>query len=164
MKLVVILLLMLPAQALAQRAGVDSVMPAHPVMDVVREGTSVLRVPIPTSRDDALERAANLLEAAGYVVDHENSRSDSVTTRFRYVRGVGLVRVSLVTRAMDTGTVLELRGESRRLRRVLVLSAAGPIERIAYTTKDARRRAAWDALTQLADAIAPEPIATRRLE
>ena len=51
---------------------------------------------------------------------------------------------------MNAGTVLELAGNARHLRRLLILSAAGPIERIAYTRQQGRQRAAWDALSDIA--------------
>ena len=117
----------------------------------VRE-PSICHVRVRLDSDSALTLAARVLRGAGYKLE-EALDPLAMDTGPKYVRGAGMLRLSVRVRRLDSGSEVGVTAEVRRLRRLLVFSAVSPVEPVVATERSAHQRAAWGAVSDLAVAF-----------
>lgn len=115
-------------------------------------GATQLRVHVRTTPDSAYGMVTRQLIARGYQV--REGAANALSTGDRYVAGVGMVRLSARVMPDSLGATVQLSGEWRRLRRLLILSAMTKDSVvIAYGAGGSRGTQAWQELTAIAEEI-----------
>jgi hypothetical protein len=115
-------------------------------------GATQIRVHLRTPPDSAYGIVARLLIARGYQV--REGVANALSTGDHYLAGVGMVRLTARVMPDSLGARVDVSGEWRRLRRLLIVSAmAKDSVVIAAGAGGSRGAQAWQELTTIAEEL-----------